>query len=441
MGYTTRHRAVAEIRARGIMSSMTKRDKLSTEPYKGVRDFYPQDQFIQRYMFEHMERVCELFGYEEYNASVLEPAELYRSKTSEEIVSHQTYTFIDRGDREVTLRPELTPTFARMVAAKQREIPFPARWYSIANCFRYEGTQKGRLREFWQLNADLVGAEGVEADAEIIAMAHATLRSMGAEERDFEIRVSDRRVLDAVYHSVGIAKEYAAEVTRLLDRRAKVEDFEKQLTDLIRHEEKAVELVAELERTTSTAYLEELRITLEHMGVGNLIVDTTITRGFDYYTGMVFEVFDTHESNKRSIAGGGRYDNLLTLFGGEPVPAVGFAMGDVTTRDFLEAHALLPEYAPATEVMVCIVEDEAKSHAMRLAQDLRREDVTVAINFSGKRIGDQIRQADKMKVPFVIAVGSKERLEGRYTIKNLSTGAEITLPADRIAEHLFSSLG
>lgn len=420
---------------------MTKRDKLSTEPYKGVRDFYPQDQFIQRYIFEHMERVCELFGYEEYNASVLEPTDLYRSKTSEEIVNEQTYTFHDRGEREVTLRPEMTPTFARMIAGRLRDIPLPARWYSIQNFFRYEQVRKGREREFWQLNADIIGSDSVQADAEIIAVAHGTLRSLGAEENDFEIRVSDRRILDAVYNSVGIAKEYAANVTRLLDRRAKVEDFEKQLTDLISHEEKAIELIAELERTTSTAYLEELRVTLQHMGVNNLIVDTTITRGFDYYTGMVFEVFDTHGDNKRSLAGGGRYDNLLSLFGGEPVPAVGFAMGDVTARDFLEAHNLLPQYAPATELMICVLEEESMSHAVRLAQDLRREDVTVAINFSGKRIGDQIRQADKMKIPFIIAVGEKERMEGRYTIKNLASAQEITLPADRIAEHLFSSLG
>lgn len=420
---------------------MTKREKLSTEPYKGVRDFYPEDQFVQRYMFEHMERVCELYGYEEYNASVLEPAELYRSKTSEEIVGNQTYTFTDRGDREVTLRPELTPTLARMIAAKHRDIPFPARWYSIANCFRYEGTQKGRLREFWQLNADIIGVEGVEADAEIIALAHSTLRSMGAEERDFEIRVSDRRILDAIYDSVGLAKEYAANVTRLLDRRSKIEDFEVQLIDLIKHEEKAVELIAEIERTTSTAYLEELRVALEHMNIHNVIVDTSITRGFDYYTGMVFEVFDTDASNRRSLAGGGRYDNLLTLFGGDPIPAVGFAMGDVTARDFLEAHNLMPAYAPATELMICIVEESATSHAVRLAQDLRREDVTVAVNYSGKRIGDQIRQADKMKIPFVIAVGAQERDSGRYTVKNLSTAQEMTLPADRISEHLFSSLG
>ena len=418
-----------------------KGDKLSTESYKGVRDFYPEEQFLQRYIFEHMERVCELFGYEEYSASVLEPVELYRRKTSEEIVNEQTYTFTDRGGREVTLRPEMTPTVARMIAARQRELAFPVRWYSIQNFFRYERPQRGREREFWQLNADIIGAPGIEADAEIIAVAHNVMRSLGAEERDFEIRVSDRRILDAMYESVDIEESKRADTTRLLDRRAKMEDFEKVLAKELGDEKKAETLLKELERTTSSAYLEELRAQLGHMGVGNMAVDTKITRGFDYYTGMVFEVFDTDPANRRAMFGGGRYDNLLSLFGVDSIPAAGFAVGDVTARDFLEAHNLMPNYAPATELMLCVVEEDATGHATQLAQDLRREDVTVAINFSGKRIGDQIRQADKMKVPFVIAIGKKERESGRYTVKNLSTGAEITLPADAIAGHLFSSLG
>jgi histidyl-tRNA synthetase len=419
---------------------MAKGHKLSTESYKGVRDFYPEDQFIQRYLFEHMERVCELFGYEEYSASILEPAELYRSKTSEEIVNEQTYTFTDRGGRDVTLRPEMTPTLARMIAARAREIPLPARWYSIPNVFRYERPQKGRLREHWQLNVDLVGIEGAQADAEIIAVAHSIMRSMGAEERDFEIRVSDRRILESMYDHLGIPVDSRADITRLLDRRAKLDDFESALSAHI-GADIASALIEEMERTTSTAYLEELRVALEHMGVHNMVVDTKITRGFDYYTGMVFEVYDTHEDNKRSLFGGGRYDNLLSLFGADPIPAVGFGMGDVTARDFLEAHNLLPEYAPATELMICIVEPEATGHAIRIAQDLRREDITVAVNYSGKRIGDQIKQADKMRIPFVVAIGGKERDSGRYTVKNLATGAETTLPADRIAEHLFSALG
>jgi len=418
---------------------MAKGDKISTEPYKGVRDFYPEDQFVQRYIFEQMERVCELFGYEEYNASILESAELYRSKTSEEIVNEQTYTFIDRGDREVTLRPEMTPTVARMVAARSREIPMPTRWYSVQNFFRYERPQHGRLREFWQLNADLFGATGVAADAEVIAMAYSLVKGFGADDSAFEIRVSDRRILDTIYDSIGIDADKRAEVTRLLDRRAKIDDFAGELTKLIGSASEA--LIDQLDRTTSTAYLEALRVELAHMGVNNMIVDTKITRGFDYYTGMVFEVFDTAEGNRRAMMGGGRYDNLLSLFGGDPIPAVGFAMGDVVARDFLETHNLLPAYAPATELMLCVVDESAMTHAQRLAQDLRREDVTVAVNISGKRIGDQIRQADKMKIPFVIAIGTQERDSGKYTIKNLASGAETTLTADRIAEHLFSSLG
>jgi histidyl-tRNA synthetase len=420
---------------------MQEQRRPSTEPYKGVRDFYPQDQFIQRYIFEHMERVCELFGYEEYNASVLEPAELYRAKTSEEIVNEQTYTFTDRGEREVTLRPEMTPTLARMIAARSRDIPFPARWYSIPNVFRYERPQHGRLREHWQLNADLVGAAGIEADAEIIALAHAVMRAMGAEERDFEIRVSDRRILEALYERFAIPLEMRAGITRLLDRREKMADFDDKLDEVMSDADRSQELIAELDRTTSTAYLENLRAQLEILGVHNMVVDTSITRGFDYYTGMVFEVYDTHENNRRSLFGGGRYDNLLSLFGGEKIPAVGFGMGDVTARDFLEAHDLLPEYVPATELMLAVIEPECMGHAIKLAQDLRREDIAVAVNLSGKRVGDQIRQADKMKVPFIIAIGSKERESGKYTIKNLSTGDEKTLPADQIAEHLFSSLG
>lgn len=416
------------------------KDKLSTEPYKGVRDFYPQDQFVQDYIFEHMRTTCELFGYEEYNASLLEPTDLYRSKTSEEIITEQSYTFTDRGEREVTLRPEMTPTLARMIAAKSREIPMPARWFSVVNCFRYERTQKGRLREFWQLNADIIGSSSIEADAEVIALAHAIMRSFGADERNFEIRVSDRRLLEAAYEEIGVPEEDRAATTRFLDRRAKMDDFEEKLAAQL-GEHRASALISYLDRTTSTAYLEQLHSILKSRGVGNMVVDTKITRGFDYYTGMVFEVFDASGENNRSLFGGGRYDNLMDIFGHDRIPAVGFGMGDVTMRDFLETHNLLPDYVPTSELMLCVVDESAMSHAQKLAQDLRREDVAVTVNISGKKLGDQIRQADKLKVPFIIAIGEKERDSGQYTVKNLATGHELTTSADRISEHLFSSLG
>jgi histidyl-tRNA synthetase len=297
------------------------------------------------------------------------------------------------------------------------------------------------LREFWQLNADLIGYGGIEADAEIIAVAHNLVRSFGAEERDFEIRVSDRRLVDSLFDGAGIPTELRPTVTRLLDRRAKMENFSTELGKVLHNQEQADALLGVVDRTTSSAYLEELRLLLAHMGVGNMIVDVQITRGFDYYTGMVFEVFDTDPANRRSLMGGGRYDNLLSNFGVGNIPAVGFAMGDVVARDFLESHNLLPVYTPATEVMLAVVDNESLHHALRLAHDLRREDVCVSINFTGKRIGDQIRVADKAKIPFVIVVGTNERTTGRYVLKNIGTGSEITLPADRIAEHLFGALG
>jgi len=416
------------------------KQKIPTESYKGVRDFYPEDQFIQRYIFETMARVAEMYGYEEYNASIVESSELYKGKTNEEIVNEQTYSFTDRGGRDVTLRPEMTPTIARMVAAKKRELAFPLRWYSIPNVFRYERPQKGRLREHWQLNVDIFGIPGIEAEVEIIALAHRIMRSLGATENDFEIHVSDRRLLEKIFTTLSLKGTEVKEIMGLLDRRVKIDDFEEKLETLI-GKEKAISLIDALSRASSTAYLEDLVERLSNINVKNIVIDTSVVRGFDYYTGIVFEVFDTSPDNARSLFGGGRYDNLLEMFGAEQVPAVGFGMGDVTARDFLETHDLLPEYTPATELVLCVLDEDAVRHATTLAETLRDEDVTVAVNYSLKRAGDQIKFANKIGAEFVICVGKKEMESDQYTIKNLSSSEEHTVPASRIADHMFSALG
>lgn len=416
--------------------------KLSTDPYKGVRDLYPEDQFIQEFIFEAMQRAAESFGYEEYNASILEPSELYKTKgaANEEIVNEQTYSFIDRGGREVTLRPEMTPTVARMVAAKKRELAFPLRWYSIPNVFRYERPQRGRVREHWQLNADIFGVPGVEADAEVIALAHRVMIELGATENDFEIRVNDRRLIDQGLTESGVTRDETRAVMALLDRRAKLSDFDTQLAALL-GKERARTLIEYFDTTSSNAHLEQLQQLLLAQGVRTMVVDTSITRGFDYYTGMVFEVYDTDTRNSRSLFGGGRYDNLLSMFGEDNVPAVGFGMGDVTARDFLETHDLLPEYLPATELMLCVLEERALEHTLQLAQALRSTDITVAVNYSKRKAADQIKHADKLHIPFIICIGAREVESGMYTIKQLENGRETTLAADRIADHLFSSAG
>ncbi|KKT12874.1 MAG: Histidyl-tRNA synthetase [Parcubacteria group bacterium GW2011_GWC1_43_30] len=282
--------------------------KLGTDPYKGVRDFYPEDMAIQNYIFNTWRKVAEKFEYVEYGASILEPAELYKGKTSEEIVNDQTFSFTDRGGREVILRPEMTPTLARMIAAERKSLKFPLRWFSIPNVFRYERPQRGRRREHWQLNCDLLGIPGIEADVEIISLAHAILRAFGAEEKDFEIRINSRKALP---------KGVSMETIRKIDKGEEV-GIEVRETDEIRS-------VLDL---------------LEKKGIKNARFNQKIVRGFDYYTGIVFEVFDTNPDNPRSLFGGGRYDNLLEIFDVDPIPAVGFGMGDITLRDFLETHKL-----------------------------------------------------------------------------------------------------
>lgn len=257
--------------------------KLSTEPYKGVQDFYPEDMRVEKYIFSVWRKMAEKFGYEEYSASPLEPTELYTEKSGDEIVNQQTFTFTDRGGRSVTLRPEMTPTLARMVAARRRSLKFPLRWYSIPNLFRYEKPQRGRRREHYQLNCDLLGLPGLEADKEILSLAYSIMKEFGASDDSFEIRMNNA--------DIELFKDVAP----------------------------------------------------------NIVYDETLARGQAYYTGMVFEIFDTDPANPRAVCGGGRYDGLIEeLFesaGSQsegPLPIVGFGWGDITMRDFLETHKLGP---------------------------------------------------------------------------------------------------
>lgn len=411
-------------------------EKLSTDSYKGVRDFYPRDKFVHDYMVNTLSQVCESFGYEAYDASILEPAELYRTKTSDEIVTEQTYTFEDRGGREVTLRPEMTPTVARMVAGKSRELGFPLRWYSMPNCFRYERAQRGRLREFWQLNADIFGVAGIEADVEIILLAQKLMTAFGATDADFEIRVNDRRVFEHIFDEIGIDTGTRKSIMSLLDRRAKMDNFESELTKLTG--DKSKNLLELFNAAATNPLLEDLHTRLTALGITNVIIDTSIVRGFDYYTGMVFEIFDTGKENSRSIAGGGRYDGLLELFGVDPIPTVGFALGDVTMKNFLETHDLLPEYVSPTDLMLCVLDIDATEFADTIALNLRDQDINVAVNYSYKKAGDQIKLADKKAIPFVACVGAKEVDSGKLSVKHLESGDQSALSIDEIADHIFT---
>ena len=394
--------------------------KLSTDPYKGVRDFYPEDMAIQRYIFDTWAHVAESYGFERYDASVLEPAELYRAKTGEEIVNEQTYTFKDRGDREVTLRPEMTPTVARMVAARRRELSFPLRWYSIPNLFRYERTQRGRLREHWQLNCDIFGVDNAYADAEIIDIADRILKNFGAKSEDFVIYINDRQMLNSYFASLNLSKEQTHQMYKLLDRRDKITTFADEAMAIIGRafDEKELESLTSERLSACIAILNKLGIYPQFK--------PSIVRGFDYYDGIVFEIFDTSPDNNRSLFGGGRYNNLTALFGGDPIPAVGFGMGDVTMRDFLATHGLLPDLIVGPRIMLLTASPGVTDEARNTREQILAQGVNVALDISGKKLKDQITQAAKRKVPYIIVVGEDEVATNKFTLRNMTSGQEVS---------------
>ncbi len=411
--------------------------KLSTQNYKGARDFYPEDMRLQRYIFDVWRRASERFGYEEYTAPLIEMTDLYRAKTGEEIVNEQTYSFTDRGGRDVSIRPEMTPSLARMVAARQQELRYPLRWYSIPNLWRYERPQHGRLREHWQLNVDLFGIEDVSAEFEVIRLAHSLMREFGAESSMFTIKLNHRELMSYLFGDyLQLNVDAAHRLGKLLDRKEKMnqEAFTNQaeailgdklsLFQELLQSTRLQDLPEKLRESKPAQELRDLARRLHAFEVDNIQFDLTLQRGFDYYTGIVFEVFDSNPDNPRAIFGGGRYDDLLSIFSASRVPAVGFGMGDVGTADFLRTHKLLPELDSAITVYVASVDPEHGEHAEQIATKLRNHNIAVAVDTTDAKIGTKIKTADKKTIPYVLIIGETEVAEEKYTVRTLATGDE-----------------
>jgi histidyl-tRNA synthetase len=423
---------------------------LATQPYKGARDFYPEDKRLQKYMFTVMRRVAERFGYEEYDAPILEPLELYLAKTGEEIVNEQTYTFEDRGGRKVAIRPEMTPTVSRMVAAKRQELSYPLRWYSIPNLWRYERPQRGRLREHWQLNVDIFGVDNLLAEAEIIQVADGILKQFGATHDMYTVRINSRKLMDFIFTDyLHLDSVQIHMVSKLIDRMHKMlpEAFMAEAEAIFTPSQreagasnkliglmktKTIEHLPEVIRHSSPALeLKELMHVLKEARVTNARFDITVMRGFDYYTGIVFEIFDENPDNNRSMLGGGRYDGLVGLFGVEPVPTVGFGFGDVTLQNFLTGHNLMPAIRPETDVYVILI-GNVYAEAQKVIDDMRDMGANVAIDISGSKADKQIKAALKKGIHYVMFIGEKELKEEQYEIKNLTTGVQERHSAARI---------
>lgn len=415
---------------------------LSKQPYKGARDFYPEDKRLQKYMFGVWREVCERFGYEEYDAPILEPMDIYLAKTGEEIVNEQAYVFEDRGGRQVVIRPEMTPTVSRMVAARRQEAAYPLRWYSIPNLWRYERPQRGRLREHWQLNVDLFGVAGIDAEYEMISLVDSMFKAFGARAEMYEIRLNSRRLMDdALGKYLGLGKQEAHDVAKLIDRMPKMDKAKfiaavddacgakaraggvvEKLLSLLAVKDLA-KLPPELRKHASVTELEQMLNMLSNAGIKNVRFDITLMRGFDYYTDIVFEVFDKHPDNNRSMLGGGRYDGLVGMFGVSPVPTVGFGWGDVTLANFLELHRLLPDLAPEADAYVALAGIDATAAQAPVAE-LRAQGLNLAVDLSGRKLGDQLKAADKKGIKHVLIIGEEELKTGKFKLKSLHDGKE-----------------
>jgi len=410
---------------------------------KGTREFYPEEMALRNFIYDKVRAAARAFGYQEYDGPFIEPIDLYAAKSGEELVKKQSFTFEDRGGDFVTLRPELTPSLARMIAAKQGELTFPARWWSFGPFWRYEQPQKGRSREFFQWNIDMLGVSSPEADAEIIAVGATFLRSVGLNPEQATVYVNNRRLMDSEFDALGIAVEKRMDVSNLVDRRSKMEPAkwdtyalevglnQSQLAGL-------KDILGNFDLWKKSEELVRLFVALEALGVKEYIkFDPNIMRGLLYYTGTVFEAFETSGSVKRAILGGGRYDNLLADVGGQPLSGVGFAMGDVVMGIILQEKGLLPEYIPSpAPVLVTIFEEKLLSESYSLATELRTAGINVVCYPEPAKLQKQFKFADKMKAQIVLTVGPDEVANKQVAVKNLINGEQVTVKREVIIKSI-----
>jgi histidyl-tRNA synthetase len=414
---------------------------------KGFRDFYPEEMQARRWAMDTLEDVAQRYGFREIGTPALEPTEMYVDKSGEEIVE-ELYSFEDKGGREVALTPELTPTVARMFVAKQQELSKPIKWVSTRPFWRYEEPQQGRFREFYQTNVDIFGSSEPTADAEILAVAVDMLTDLGLTGEDFEIRVSHRDILSGVLESFG-ADVDVPEAIRAVDKRAKVDHDEyldslveaglnygqaDTFDEMLQIDADEIEALADITGSedvrAATDNLQAVLDAAEDFGVReHLTVSLTTARGLDYYTGVVFECFDSTGEVSRSVFGGGRYDDLIEGFGGQPTPAVGFAPGYATLSLLCQRAGVWPAEELTTDYYVLQVGD-TRPVAARVARDLRERGHVVESDVAGRSFGAQLEYADSIGAETVVIVGEQDLENGEVTVKEMETGDQTTAPVE-----------
>ena len=416
---------------------------------KGTRDFYPEDMVLRERIFSSWHASCKRYGFELYDGPMFEHLELFTQKSGDEI-EKQLYTFIDKGERPMALRPELTPTLARMVAAKGTNLKRPVRWYSIPRLFRYERMQKGRLREFFQLNMDILGIKDMSADAELIAAVIDMMRDLGFTAEDFTVHISSRTLLEGLFLEAGVERGDLGALYGLLDKKHKIsaEEFLNELSlvakDPLQQDRilrvlslKSLQDVGSINPSIPAfKELHELFALLGFYGMGDYVsFDIGIVRGLAYYTGTVFEVFDKKRT-LRAIAGGGRYDKLVGLYGGPDTPAVGFAAGDVVLGELIREKAGEPHLPPRSLVYIVSVNQDDPSKAIEIAGIIRRAGISCEFSLKKTGVGKQMEQAHAARSRRVVFVGGDEEKDGNIKIKNMETGFEVVAPASKLLESL-----
>ncbi len=421
--------------------------KTTIQSLKGTRDFYPEEMAVRTWLYQTVRRVSETYGYQEYDAPFIESIELYAAKSGEELVKEQSFVFPDRSGDLITLRPELTPSLARMVAQRQRQMVYPQRWWSWGPFWRYERPQKGRSREFFQWNIDLIGVAQPEADAEMVAVAASFFREVGLQPEQISILVNNRRLMDSEFEALQIPTERRPEVLRLIDRRDKMpaSDWAKYAQEIGLSEPQFDGLKANLvndELWRKSPELVRFFNAIDALGVGEYVrFAPFIIRGLEYYTGTVFEAWD-QDGEFRAILGGGRYDNLVGDVGGDPLPGVGFAMGDLVVSLVLDKFGCLPENAglSTAPVLITIFDQNSLIPSFRLANQLRKEGINVASYPEENKLGKQFKYADRMGMQVALVLGPEEQLRGEVAVKNLKTGEQITVPQGQAARVIAAML-
>ena len=410
-------------------------------PVKGTRDFYPEQMAVRTWLYKTIREVAESFGYQEWEAPLLETLDLYAAKSGEELVKEQSYVFKDRGGDEITLRPELTPSLARLIAQKQRELTFPLRWWSFGPFWRYERPQKGRTREFFQWNVDMLGPNTPEADAENVAVLATFFQRVGLTPNEVIILVNDRRLTNAQFDKYDVKKELRPAVSSWIDRREKMSPSEWQAygKEIGLSDSQLGNLTAMLnDKELWKQSPEQVRFykAIEALGLSHFVqFDPSIMRGLLYYTGTVFEAWEVGGEIRRSILGGGRYDNLLADVGGDSLPAVGFAMGDVVITLMLEKYGLLPtdlDVNPAP-VLVTVFDEERQLASLRLATKLRAAGIKVVVYPEATKLGKQFKYADRIGARVTLVLGPDEANKGQVAVKNLLNGEQTLVQQDAVA--------